>query len=161
MHRIRKGVWMLAILGGLAACGPEQSNRDRESAQIRETVGQQKASYDSINGNFTGVMTEINSTRKIKVDFVIRTYMELVPSSSRLDFIPIPSLVGNLSSGVDGTFAWAFTRGYYDATQGTLQMVGNDANGFTFFEAKLVGAKMVGTIMRGRYTSPITLTRNP
>lgn len=159
MVRIRTAIFLGAMVLLFASCGPEQSTRDKETEQINENFAQRKADYDSISGNYSGTMKAIDGSTNIRVEVLIRTFIEMIPAPNRVDYIPLPTLVGNLRPATSDNFAWPFTKGYYDATDGTLKMSGSNESDFIFMDLKVVGRKLVGTITRGRYFSAIELTR--
>lgn len=163
MVRIRIILILSAVVLWVTSCGPEQSTRDKETEQLQENFARQKSIMDSLNGEYVGRLKGTDGTgADYQVRMVLITFVEMVPAPNRVDFTQIPNLIGNLVPVNDAgnPVSWDITKGYVDGSRNAMVLTGSKNQVSFFIDLNIVGNKLKGRLVSGRFNATIDLTRS-
>lgn len=151
---------MCAIFLCLAACGPEESNLDKETEQMDQLYQKTREVLSSLAGDYEGTMVN-DEGRTVRVLMRLRSFSVFVPSTNRIELIEIPNLLGHLTYTGNARHTVTFTQGNYDTRTSTMKLFGTaDTNGGLFFmQARYAEKKLVGELIRNHLVTPIELTK--
>lgn len=159
---MRLFVFILIFLG-LAACGPEQTNREAENSEMETIVAEQKAALKGLEGVYEGVATTWNGKTTVKIRLHISQFSVLQPSGTRYDLIEIPNLVAFMQFLDENDLGMlrGFTQGRYSVRENVLQMYGGPVGliPFNFLRVALVGTSLVGDLWSGKIISRVEFKR--
>ena len=144
-----------------AACGPEDSNLDRESQELDRLYQKNKETMDALAGDYTGTATDI-AGRTQKVKLRLRSFSVFAPNSNRIELIEIPNLLGFMTYDSTDSVTLNFNQGNYDKRTQTLRLNGLGefgAGAFYFMELRVKGQSLSGEFLQRRLTSQISLKK--
>lgn len=148
-----------AILLGAAACGPEDSNLDKESQELDRLYQKNKETMDALAGDYTGTATDIGG-RNQKVKLRLRSFSIFSPNSNRIELIEIPNLLGFMTYDSTDSVTLNFNQGNYDKRTQTLRLNGvGESGAFYFMELRVKGESLSGEFLQRRLTSQVSLKK--
>lgn len=144
----------------LPACGPEQSNLQKEKDQMDVLFRQNKAELDQFAGDYVG--TFVNKTDRVRSVLRVRSFSKAVVSPTRVETIEVPTIVAFVSNSGGDLINFAFGEGTYDKSAGVLRFFGTGKASITFqlLELQIKGNRLVGIYYNDSLTAPVEYTRS-
>jgi hypothetical protein len=144
---------------GLAACGPEDSNLDKETQEMDRLYQKNKETMDALAGDYTGTATDITG-RNQKVKLRLRSFSVFAPNPNRIELIEIPNLLGFMTYDSTDSVTMNFNQGNFDKRSQTLRLNGTgEAGAFYFMELTVKGEMLNGEFLQRRLTSQVSLKK--